>query len=403
MLSTMDQASLRAASVAALLCFAGACAAPAQPLEPQPAVAQPAVASPAVVQPAVAQPAGAQAADVESIGSLRNSRVAFPMPEPRVELLYLAGGISEEERAELARAAPNVRIESGLSREQALALAPKAHGVDAQLLTPAFLAAADQLVWAQASSAGVERYLSLEGLAQEPRIVLTNFRGVHGPAIADHVFAMLLVLTRDLRFHLANQASGSWGREGSELRPIALQGRTLLVVGLGGIGSEVAARAHGFGMRVIATRRSAAPKPEHLDYVGRAEELPALLPQADVVVVCVPLTAETEGLIGPEAFAAMKPGAFLVNIARGRVVDTPALLEALRSGRLGGACLDVTDPEPLPADHPLWRLPNVLITPHVSNDAELTDVRASALRLENMRRFGAGEPLLNVVDKRAGY
>ena len=384
----MTQSSCSFASFAALLALACACAAPARPPE---------------AQPSVAPPAAAEAPAEEPIGSLRNSRVAYAMPRERVELLYLAGEMSEEERAELARVAPNVRIESGLSREQALELAPTAHGVDAHLLTPDFLAAANQLVWAQAHSAGVDRYLSLDGLVGEERIVLTNFRGVHGPAIADHVFAMLLVLTRDLRFHLANQASGTWGREGSGQRPIALKGRTLLVVGLGGIGSEVAARAHGFGMRVIATRRSEAPKPANIEYVGRADELPALLPQADVVVVCVPLTTETQGLFGQAAFAAMKPGAYLVNIARGRVVDTGALLEALGSGRLGGACLDVTDPEPLPADHPLWKVPNVLITPHVSNDAELTDARAAQLRLENMRRFGAGEPLLNVVDKRAGY
>jgi phosphoglycerate dehydrogenase-like enzyme len=347
-------------------------------------------------------PARAEAA-IESIGSLRNATVAYPMQGERVELLYLAGDMDAAQLAECARLAPNVRIESGLSREQALALAPRANGVDAQLLPPAFHAAAPNVVWAQSGSAGVERYLALEGLVGEPRIVLTNMRGVHGPAIADHVFAMLLVLTRDLRFHLANQSTGTWGRAGSGQRPIALQGRTLLVVGLGGIGSEVAARGHGFGMRVLATRRSAAPKPPIIEYVGTPEELPELLAQADVVVICLPLTPETEGLFDAKTLAAMKPGAYLLNIGRGRIVDTQALVEALRSGHLGAAGLDVTDPEPLPADHPLWRMPNVIITPHVSNDAELTDARADALRVENIRRFGAGEPLLNVVDKAAGY
>jgi phosphoglycerate dehydrogenase-like enzyme len=115
------------------------------------------------------------------------------------------------------------------------------------------------------------------------------------------------------------------------------------------------------------------------------------------------LTPETEGLFGREALAAMKPGAYLINVARGRIVDTEALMAALESGHLAGACLDVTDPEPLPPGHRLWKLPNVLITPHVSNDAELTDRRGSELWRENLRRFGAGEPLLNVVDKRAGY
>jgi phosphoglycerate dehydrogenase-like enzyme len=128
-----------------------------------------------------------------------------------------------------------------------------------------------------------------------------------------------------------------------------------------------------------------------------------MLAEADVVAICVPLTAETERLFDTRAFAAMKPGAYLINVARGRVVDTGALLAAIKSGRLAGAGLDVTDPEPLPADHALWREPGVIITPHVAGDAELTRERGRELFLENVRRFGAGEPLLNVVDKEAGY
>ena len=375
---------------------------PHQPTQPQKPTAPTLVASPDLPEPQALAQVATEPIE-EPLGSLRNARIAIATDAMPVSLTYLAGEVDDVELAEFSRVAPNVRVLSGLTRETALAHAAEARGVDAQLITPQFLAAAPQLVWAQALSAGVDRYLSLDELKGEERIVLTNFRGVHGPAIADHVFAMLLVLTRDLRFHLADQATGTWGREGSGKRPIALKGRTLLVVGLGGIGSEVAQRGHGFGMRVIATRRSEAPKPAYIEYVGRADELTALLPQADVVVVCLPLTAETEGLFNRQAFAAMKPGAFFVNIARGRIVDQVALLEALQDGRLAGAGLDVTEPEPLPADHPLWRLPNVVITPHVSNDAELTDQRASQLRVENMRRFGAGEPLLNVVDKRAGY
>jgi phosphoglycerate dehydrogenase-like enzyme len=156
-------------------------------------------------------------------------------------------------------------------------------------------------------------------------------------------------------------------------------------------------------MHVIATRRSETPAPEFVERCGRADELLAMLPQADVVAIAVPLTPETERLFDARAFAAMKPGSYLVNIARGKVVDTGALLDALSSKRLAGACLDVTDPEPLPADHPLWRLPNVVITPHVASNAELTDERARALFVENLRRFDAGEPLYNVVDKLAGY
>lgn len=346
----------------------------------------------------------AQVPAEESIGSLRNARVAFVTNGKPVPLTFLAGDVTPEELAAFSRLAPNVRILSGLSREQALAHAAEADACDARFITPVFLAEAKKLVWAQAMSAGVDRYLELEYLVSEDRIVLTNMQGVHGPAISDHVFAMLLSLTRDLRFHLANQATGTWGRDAAaERHPIVLQGRTMLVVGLGGIGGEVAQRAQGFGMHVIATRRSDTPSPAYLEYVGKPAELLTLLPRADVVVVCTPLTAETEHLFNRAAFAAMKPGAYFVNIARGRVVETEALFGALRDKRLAGACLDVTDPEPLPPQHPLWKMENVVITPHVASDGELTDQRAKQLFHENLRRFGAGLPLLNVVDKRVGY
>jgi phosphoglycerate dehydrogenase-like enzyme len=128
-----------------------------------------------------------------------------------------------------------------------------------------------------------------------------------------------------------------------------------------------------------------------------------MLPEADVVAIAVPLTSETEKLFNAAAFAAMKRGSYLINISRGKVVDTEALVAALKSGQLAGACLDVTEPEPLPAGHALWSVPNVIITPHVAGESEVTDQRSSALLRENMRRFGAGEPLLNVVDKVAGY
>ena len=349
------------------------------------------------------EPAAAVAEQAtEPLGSLRNARIAVTKGARPSPLVYFAGELDAAELERVAGAAPGVEVVAGLTRDAALARAGEADGVDARLVTPQFLAAAKKLAWVQAMSAGVDRYVALPGIS-DGRVVLTNLRGVHGPAIADHVFGMLFYLTRDLGFHLGNQARGVWGREGSGRRPIALQGRTLLVVGLGGIGTEVARRGHGFGMRVIATRKSDAAKPEFVERVSRSEELLSLLPEADVVVVCVPLTPETEGLFSRAAFAALKPGAIFVNIARGKVADTAALVEALGSGRLAGACLDVTDPEPLPAGHPLWGMANVVITPHVAADAELTDARAEALLTENLRRFGAGEPLLNVVDPAAGY
>lgn len=349
---------------------------------------------------AEAKPSSQQVA--EEIGSLRNARVAIPMPANKIDLTYFSGSLPDAELAELEKLAPNVRIVMGLSAEAALARAGEAHGIDARYATPEFLAKADKLVWVQAMSAGVDRYITIDPLVKNDAIVLTNFRGVHGPAIADHAMAMLLSLTRDLQTYSASDATRRPAR-GSANRAIALDGRTMLVVGIGGIGTEIAQRAHGFGMHVIGTRRSTTPSPAFIERVGQSKDLLSMLPEADVVAIAVPLTAETKGLFNAEAFAAMKPGSYLINIARGQVVDTDALVEALSSGKLAGACLDVTDPEPLPANHALRGFKNVIITPHVAGNSEVTQQRGAALLKENIRRFGAGEPLLNVVDKQAGY
>lgn len=353
---------------------------------------------------AVAAMAGSAAGqpNVDEIGSLRNARVAYPIPageKPR--LVFLSSRLVEDERAELAKIAPNVEIITGVNRESALEYAARAQGVEARLISPEFLEKATGLVWVHSPSAGVDWLVGMDGLKGE-KIVLTNSRAVHGPAIADHAFGMLLTLTRNLRAYEAAQAKREWLRD-SRGNAVVLQGKTMLVVGIGGIGEEIARRAHGFGMRVIATRRSDAPAPAYVEKVGKPGDLVSMLPGADVIAVCVPLTAETEGMLGKKEFAAIKKGSYLINIARGKVVDSGAMVAALKDGTLAGACLDVTDPEPLPAGDELWKMQNVIITPHVAADGELTRERGWALLRENVRRFGAGEPLLNVVDMKAGY
>ena len=156
-------------------------------------------------------------------------------------------------------------------------------------------------------------------------------------------------------------------------------------------------------MRVIGTRRSDKPSADYIEKVGKPGDLLKMLPEADVVALAVPLTKETKGLINAEALKAMKQGSYLINIARGEVVDTEALIEALNSKQLAGAGLDVTSPEPLPKGHPLWSTPNVVITPHMASNSVVTDTRRAALFRENLRRFASGEPLLNVVNKELGY
>lgn len=359
--------------------------------------------APVVPPPTAPPPVAPAGSSAEEVGSLRNARVALAMPTEKLPVSFFVQELTAAQIEELTVLAPNVHVVMGLSREQVLERAGEATAIDAYYLTPELLARAKNLVWVQSMSAGVDRYVGVEGFAKRETIVLTNMRGVHGPAIADHAFGMLLTLTRDLRHYAAQQAKGLWKREGSGLPQVTLQGRTMLVVGLGGIGTEIAQRAHGFGMRVIATRRGDDPAPAFVSRVGHAGDLMAMLPDADVVAICVPLTAETQGMFNAKAFAAMKPGAYLINIARGKVVDSAALVSALESKRLAGACLDVTDPEPLPPESPLWRFANVVITPHMSSESELTYDRAWLLLKENVRRFGAGEPLLNVVDLKAGY
>jgi phosphoglycerate dehydrogenase-like enzyme len=264
------------------------------------------------------------------------------------------------------------------------------------------VAAGTKLRWIQVTSAGVERYLRISELQTSETIVLTNFRIYQGPEIADHAMALLLALTRNLPAFIANMESRTWDR--TPLLPmIELRGKTMLIIGLGGIGTQLAERAHASGMKVIATNASDVPLMGAVDYVGREDEFLDLLPEADVVVSCVPWTSATEGMFDAEAFAAMKEGVYFVNISRGAVVGTDALIAALESGKVLAAGLDVVMPEPLPADSPLWSMPNVIITPHVAGRSDMVDSRRRKLVLENISRFMSDRPLKNVVGKSRGY
>jgi phosphoglycerate dehydrogenase-like enzyme len=262
--------------------------------------------------------------------------------------------------------------------------------------------AATRLVWAQASSAGVERCLQAEAIANGD-VVLTNMQKMSSPIIGEHAVAMMLSLTRGLVHHSSVMPKGEWNRSiGGDIGMTSVEGKTVLVVSLGGIGTAAAKRASALGMRVLATRNSSRSGPDFVDYVGLSSELHELAAQADVVINALPLTPETEGIFDAAFFDAAKPGMFFVNVARGRSVVTDDLIAALQDGRVAGAALDVTDPEPLPPEHPLWQMPNVVITPHIAwygNDGS----RQRALARENIRRFIAGDALFNVVDPERGY
>jgi phosphoglycerate dehydrogenase-like enzyme len=225
-----------------------------------------------------------------------------------------------------------------------------------------------------------------------------------GQPISEHAIALTLALARGLPRFGRYQHAGRWrGGDAERAGMREVGGHTMLVVGLGGIGTEIARRAHALGMRVIATRNSGRGGPEFVAKVGLAGDLLEFAREADVVVNATPLTPETTGLFDAAFFAAMKPHGYFINVARGRSVVTADLVAALRSGRLAGAGLDVTDPEPLPAGHPLWSMPNVAITPHVAPSSDAQADRNWTLVAENVRRYAAGEPLLNVVDIARGY
>jgi len=317
-------------------------------------------------------------------------------------LLYWTSALDEAQVAELAELAPRVEFVTGLDREAALSRAADFHGADAHLVSEEFLAAATSLRWVQSWSAGVDRYLGLEGLMGNDAIAFTNMKGAHGPVIAEHVFAMVLSLARQLPAFHAAQREGTWNRRAGRGQ-FALAESTLVVVGMGGIGREIAKRGHGFDMEVLATVRTRRTAPDYVDELGTNKDLDGYLARADVVAIALPLTDETRGLFDAERIARIKPGAVLVNIARGPIVDTEALVAALESGHLKGACLDVTDPEPLPSDSPLWAREDVIITPHTAGAAQLTGERRWALFRENVQRFARGEELVNLVDKEAGY
>ncbi len=308
--------------------------------------------------------------------------------------------IDAEQLAELRAVAPGVDIvvlaEPGPARTAQLADAQAVLG----LCDEAVLSAAPLLHWIQALNVGVEGCVSVPGLADRG-VVLTNLQRTNAPPIAEHAIAMMMALARGLPRYAVHQQARRWQPEREHMRELG--GRTLLVVGLGGIGTEVARRGHGLGMRVIATRNSRREGPDFVEKVGLPDELLTLAAEADVVISAVPLTPDTTDLFDRAFFDAMKPGGYFLSLGRGRSTVTDDLVAALRSGRLAGAGLDVTEPEPLPADHPLWSMPNVIISPHVSAGSDVQAQRSGLVVVENVRRYVAGEPLLNVVDIGRGY
>lgn len=307
-----------------------------------------------------------------------------------------------EARPQLQEAAPGFAIRYADGTPESAFTDEELSEVEIILGNPstAALARCSGVKWVQLGSAGADAY-TVPG-ALPAGAVLTNASGAYGLAIGEYLVAVTLELYKKLHLYRDQQRCGCW----KDLGPVrSVEGSNVLVVGLGDIGGAFARRMNALGARVTGITRSPREKPDYAEAVYQMEALDGLLPQADIVSLSLPGTAETKGLFSAERIARMKEGAVLLNVGRGLAVDTQALCDALESGRLLGAALDVTDPEPLPPDHRLWQLPNAVITPHVSGGPHLrqTCERIMEICLENLRRYREGLPLENRVSLALGY
>jgi len=281
---------------------------------------------------------------------------------------------------------------------------PEAEILVAWSIRPEQIKAASKLRWIHSPAAAVHQLMFPELVASD--IVLTNAREVHGPVVAEHVIALIFALAKKIPESVELQQKHLWGQqvlwdEIPRVREVA--GATLGLIGLGAIGRPLIRSAKALGMRVIAVREHPEKGSEGADFVMGPSQINDVLCQSDYVVLAAPLTESTKAIANAERLALMKPGACLINVGRGPLVDESALAAALREKKIGGAALDVFPKEPLAADSPLWDVPNLMITPHT---AALTDKlweRHYGLFSENLRRYSNGEPLLAVVDKQKGY
>ncbi len=271
-------------------------------------------------------------------------------------------------------------------------------------LRPHQFRAATKLKWIHATAAGVNQLMFPE--LRNSDVVVTNSRGIHALPMAEHIVGMLVALARRFPSAFRHQMQRKWAQQeiwDEPIRPRELHGQTVLFVGFGAIGREVARRLLPMGMRLWAVTRSGKAPSELVERVLPATELNAALPEADFVILAAPETPETINMFSTPQFLRMKPTAFLINVARGSLIDESALVEALRRRDIAGAALDVAREEPLPASSPLWELDNIIITPHISAVSEFLWDRQTRLLLENLERWFAGRELLNLVDKQRGY
>ncbi|MEZ5355946.1 MAG: D-2-hydroxyacid dehydrogenase [Bryobacteraceae bacterium] len=309
---------------------------------------------------------------------------------------------SPEAAAKLQQKVPGARLVA-VTPQTALAQVADADAVIGNI-TPEMVRKGARLKWFHVTSAGVERYLHLSGPElMNSDITVTNAKIVQGPEIADHAMALLLNLTRGLNRIVPRRSEENWERDRDEYQAIELNEKTAVIIGVGGIGTQIAARAHAFGMKVIGVDPKDIPYMPFIERVVHPDRLDEVIPLADVVFISAPHTRQSHKMVGPKQFASMKRGAYFIAVSRGGLYDMPSLVKALDSKMLAGAGVDVTDPEPLPKGHPLWKFQNAVITPHIATRSDLSPARRDAILEDNLRRFVEGRPLIHVVDKQKGY
>jgi phosphoglycerate dehydrogenase-like enzyme len=299
--------------------------------------------------------------------------------------------------ARVTAALPALRVVVAEDQAQA---AREVAGAEAAFgtISPALLREARSLRWLQAPQAAPPAGYYFGDLVAHP-VVVTNFREIYNDHIGAHIMAFVLAFARGLHHYLPLQLRREWKPAPLDTGVVHLPESTALIVGVGGIGSETARLAEAFGVRVIGIDARRRDAPPGVFKLAGPDDLDALLPEADFVILTVPHTPETEGFMHRARFQRMKRGAFFINIGRGMTARLDDLVAALRAGEIAGAALDVFEQEPLPADHPLWTTPNVLITPHTAGYGPYLDERRYEIILDNCRRFLAGQPLRNLVDK----
>ncbi|MBL8215731.1 MAG: D-2-hydroxyacid dehydrogenase [Bryobacterales bacterium] len=270
-------------------------------------------------------------------------------------------------------------------------------------ITPEMIKAAPKLRWVTVRSAGVERVLHLTNspALRDSQIILTNNQIVQGPEIADHALAMLLSLTRTIPKYIKMRESGHWVNNRDGL--IELKGKTAIVIGVGGIGTQIAIRAWAFGMNVIGVDPEDMPMNPFVSKYVKPDQLDEVLPEADVVFISAPHTEKSHKMMGSRQFDLMKKDSYFIAVSRGGLYDLPSLVRSLDSRKLAGAGVDVTDPEPLPDGHSLWKFENAIVTPHIAGRSDKDAERMTGTIKANIKRFVEGKPLLNVVDKGKGY